>query len=88
MADNVFSRLHELLAQEFVDRLQAGKCTNCGRTPATAQELEAMRKFLADNGIVGGMNSLAPIRSLTDDMPFEVKDPEDRIDRPASRKTA
>lgn len=84
-AFDVFSDLHEKLAAEFHARLTKGACSHCGRVPATVQELEAIRKFLTDNGITDGVRPKTPLRSLVDDMPFGAGDPEANIDRPAKK---
>ena len=80
---DIFGDLHNRLAQEFHARLTKGACEHCGRVAATVQELEAIRKFLSDNGITDGLRAATPLRALTDAMPFEVVDPDANIDRAA-----
>lgn len=80
--DEVASKLHELLAKEFLARLTQGCCQACGRTPATVQELEAVRKFLTDNGVTAVAKTGTPIRRLVDNLPYTPDgDPETRVQR-------
>jgi hypothetical protein len=82
---DVFGELHTVLANELLARLTKGACSHCGRTPATVQELEAVRKLLSDNGITDGLRAASPLRSIVEAMPFDVPDDEANIDRPAKR---
>lgn len=77
---NVYSDIKNRLAAEFQRRLSLGACDHCGRLPATIQELEAARKFLADNP-----NDLLmpPVKDVIDDLPVFDEDPESNIERPA-----
>jgi hypothetical protein len=81
--NDIFADLHTRLAEELLARLTKGACQSCGRTPATVQELEAVRKLLSDNGVTDGLRATSPLRSLVDAMPFEVVDEVAYIDRPA-----
>lgn len=80
-APNVFAKLHEILAQEFLRRLSLGKCEHCGRLPATIQELEAARKFLSDNGITGSI-ALPVENDVMEGLPtFDEDDPDLEVTR-------
>lgn len=80
---NVFADLRVLLATEYHRRMTLGKCDHCGRLPATVQELEAVRKFLADNG-ANDEPLLSPATGdIMKGLPTFAEDPDANIDRPA-----
>ncbi len=56
------------LADEYFKRLTVGTCKHCGRGPATAAELDGVRKFLVDKELQ--LPVMPPQMEIVKDMPF------------------
>lgn len=56
------------LADEYYKRLTQGTCKHCGRGPASAAELDGVRKFLADKDLA--LTVAPPQMEVVKDMPF------------------
>jgi len=59
----LLQRLHDLLTQSLIDKIEAGE--------ATAADLGVARQLLKDNNINALPNSGTPILRLSETMPFE-----------------
>ena len=67
--DQIFTQLHQGIAEELLTRVQSGD--------ATAAELTAAIKFLKDNGIDAHVTESSPLLNLVEILPFQ--DPESPI---------
>jgi methionyl-tRNA synthetase len=63
--------LFEATAKELLARLKGGECEHCGRTAASASELNIVRQFLRDNKVefLPEEKTDDPIANLIDSMP-------------------
>ncbi|APT58548.1 hypothetical protein RQ831_16160 [Roseomonas gilardii] len=63
--EELLAKLHKLMADEFVDRLQNGEKDKDGNEiPATAATLNTIRQFLKDNGITAEPKPGSPLDHL------------------------
>lgn len=59
----LLERLHNLLTQDLIDRIESGD--------ATPADLGVARQLLKDNGINASMSTGSPILRLSQTLPFE-----------------
>lgn len=64
--EELLSKLHDGLANEFLRRLESGE--------ATASDLNVIRQFLKDNGIDAASQSKSPIFKISEKLPFDSED--------------
>lgn len=64
--------LSQGLMRELLIRLQAAPCEHCGRSAVTTQELDLIRKFIADSDLKALKDSatLAVRGTIADNLPF------------------
>jgi len=72
--EKILEELHKTLAQELLDRIRSGE--------EKASILNVARQFLKDNGIEALPVAESPLKSLIDELPFDIEEEEEQSIQP------